>query len=82
MELKYVLIFIQSEERGKEEYASTEKTPDARIARSAGNSLDKLGGSSASVDPDGKKMKSNKISFDIFETYFESLKIACYLINT
>ncbi|KAL0821657.1 hypothetical protein ABMA28_005098 [Loxostege sticticalis] len=42
----------KSEERGKEEYASTEKTPDARIARSAGNSLDKLGGSSASVDPD------------------------------
>ncbi|XP_049706947.2 titin homolog isoform X2 [Helicoverpa armigera] len=42
----------KSEERGKEEYASGEKTQDTRIARSAGNSLDKLGGSSASVDPD------------------------------
>ncbi|CAH0694541.1 unnamed protein product [Spodoptera exigua] len=42
----------KSEERGKEEYASSEKTQDTRIARSAGNSLDKLGGSSASVDPD------------------------------
>ncbi|CAG5020513.1 unnamed protein product [Parnassius apollo] len=41
----------KSEERGKEEYA-TEKTQDTRIARSAGNSLDKLGGSNASVDPD------------------------------
>ncbi|XP_063829230.1 uncharacterized protein LOC135078632 [Ostrinia nubilalis] len=42
----------KSEERGKEEYASTEKPQDTRIARSAGNSLDKLAGSSASVDPD------------------------------
>ncbi|KPJ16021.1 Regulator of G-protein signaling 12 [Papilio machaon] len=42
----------KSEERGKEEYASTEKPQDTRIARSAGNSLDKLGGSNASVDPD------------------------------
>ncbi|XP_045500455.1 uncharacterized protein LOC123697926 [Colias croceus] len=42
----------KSEERGKEEYASSEKPQDARIARSAGNSLDKLGGSNASVDPD------------------------------
>ncbi|KAJ0174717.1 hypothetical protein K1T71_009825 [Dendrolimus kikuchii] len=42
----------KSEERGKEEYASNEKPQDTRIARSAGNSLDKLGGSSASVDPD------------------------------
>ncbi|KAL4709056.1 hypothetical protein ACJJTC_005917 [Scirpophaga incertulas] len=42
----------KSEERGKEEYAATEKPQDSRIARSAGNSLDKLGGSSASVDPD------------------------------
>lgn len=47
------LFSLQSEERGKEEYASSEKTQDTRIARSAGNSLDKLGGSSASVDPDG-----------------------------
>ncbi|XP_075980368.1 uncharacterized protein LOC142979379 isoform X6 [Anticarsia gemmatalis] len=42
----------KSEERGKEEYAASEKPQDTRIARSAGNSLDKLGGSSASVDPD------------------------------
>ncbi|XP_048478956.1 uncharacterized protein LOC105386277 isoform X2 [Plutella xylostella] len=42
----------KSEERGKEEYSSTEKTQDTRIARSAGNSMDKLGGSSASVDVD------------------------------
>ncbi|CAB3233975.1 unnamed protein product [Arctia plantaginis] len=42
----------KSEERGKEEYATNEKPQDTRIARSAGNSLDKLGGSSASVDPD------------------------------
>ncbi|XP_037293091.1 uncharacterized protein LOC115442702 [Manduca sexta] len=42
----------KSEERGKEDYAVTEKPADTRIARSAGNSLDKLAGSSASVDPD------------------------------
>ncbi|XP_031764665.2 uncharacterized protein LOC116412897 isoform X2 [Galleria mellonella] len=40
----------KSEERGKEEYAANEKPADTRIARSAGNSLDKLAGSSA--DPD------------------------------
>lgn len=49
---KYPL-FLQSEERGKEEYASSEKPADSRIARSAGTSLDKLGGSTASVDVDG-----------------------------
>ncbi|GBP52257.1 hypothetical protein EVAR_83118_1 [Eumeta japonica] len=43
----------KSEERGKEEYAANEKQQATRIARSAGNSLDKLAGSSASVDPDG-----------------------------
>ncbi|XP_063386355.1 serine-rich adhesin for platelets [Cydia fagiglandana] len=42
----------KSEERGKEEYAASEKPQDTRIARSAGNSLDKLAGSSGSVDPD------------------------------
>ncbi|XP_073961320.1 uncharacterized protein isoform X5 [Choristoneura fumiferana] len=42
----------KSEERGKEEYAACEKPQDTRIARSAGNSLDKLAGSSGSVDPD------------------------------
>ncbi|CAF4930089.1 unnamed protein product [Pieris macdunnoughi] len=41
----------KSEERGKEEYATSEKPQDARIARSAGNSLDKLA-ANASVDPD------------------------------
>lgn len=48
----FVKLFLQSEERGKEEYASCEKPQDIRIAKSAGNSLDKLAGSS--VDPDGK----------------------------
>ncbi|XP_026495851.1 uncharacterized protein LOC113400488 [Vanessa tameamea] len=42
----------KSEERGKEEYSGMEKTQDTRIARSAGNSLDKLASSNASVDPD------------------------------
>ncbi|CAH2092794.1 unnamed protein product [Euphydryas editha] len=42
----------KSEERGKEEYTGMEKPQDTRIARSAGNSLDKLAGSNASVDPD------------------------------
>ncbi|CAH2043452.1 unnamed protein product, partial [Iphiclides podalirius] len=42
----------KSEERGKEEYACSEKPQDTRIARSAGNSLDKLAGSTGSVDPD------------------------------
>ncbi|XP_050347879.1 uncharacterized protein LOC126771818 [Nymphalis io] len=42
----------KSEERGKEEYSGMEKPQDTRIARSAGNSLDKLAGSNASVDPD------------------------------
>lgn len=48
---------LQSEERGKEEYASSEKPQDIRIAKSAGNSLDKLAGSS--VDPDGKIIIQN-----------------------
>ncbi|XP_045451650.1 uncharacterized protein LOC123660638 [Melitaea cinxia] len=42
----------KSEERGKEDYTRMEKPQDTRIARSAGNSLDKLAGSNASVDPD------------------------------
>nr|XP_037874468.1 uncharacterized protein LOC101741769 isoform X3 [Bombyx mori] len=42
----------KSEERGKEEYAYSDKPTDTRIARSAGNSLDKLGSTSAGVDPD------------------------------
>ncbi|CAK1555851.1 unnamed protein product [Leptosia nina] len=42
----------KSEERGKEEYATSEKPADTRIARSAGNSLDKLASSQGSVDPD------------------------------
>lgn len=46
---------FQSEERGKEEYATSDKPQDIRIAKSAGNSLDKLAGSS--VDPDGKFLK-------------------------
>ncbi|XP_049875960.1 uncharacterized protein LOC126373752 isoform X3 [Pectinophora gossypiella] len=47
----------KSEERGKEEYAATEKPQDTRIARSAGNSLDKLAGSSN--DPDEQEECSN-----------------------
>ncbi|XP_052743270.1 uncharacterized protein LOC112045005 isoform X2 [Bicyclus anynana] len=42
----------KSEERGKEEYSGIEKPQDTRIARSAGNSLDKLADSTGSVDPD------------------------------
>ncbi|CAH2258228.1 jg19922 [Pararge aegeria aegeria] len=42
----------KSEERGKEEYSGIEKPQDTRIARSAGNSLDKLADPNASVDPD------------------------------
>lgn len=50
--VRYFKWNFQSEERGKEEYAANEKPQDTRIARSAGNSLDKLAGSSA--DPDGE----------------------------
>ncbi|XP_053611139.1 serine-rich adhesin for platelets isoform X3 [Plodia interpunctella] len=49
----------KSEERGKEEYAATDKPQDTRIARSAGNSLDKLA-SSGSVDPDDSSRREDK----------------------
>ncbi|XP_069360945.1 uncharacterized protein [Maniola hyperantus] len=42
----------KSEERGKEEYCGMEKPQDTRIARSAGNSLDKLADPNTGVDPD------------------------------
>lgn len=64
--LKWVELFFQSEERGKEEYAASEKPQDTRIARSAGNSLDKLAGSSA--DPDGELI--NNIRYKIFAVLF------------
>lgn len=41
---------FQSEERGKDEYATNDKPQDTRIARSAGTSLDKLAGSSGEID--------------------------------
>lgn len=44
------LLLLQSEERGKDDYSSSEKTQDTRIARSAGNSLDKLAGSSGELE--------------------------------
>ncbi|XP_041981892.1 uncharacterized protein LOC121735219 isoform X2 [Aricia agestis] len=47
----------KSEERGKEEYADIEKPEDTRIARSAGNSLDKLA-SNSGADPDEQEQCS------------------------
>lgn len=62
-----LLDVLQSEERGKDVYEGIEKPQDTRIARSAGNSLDKLA-TNTSGDPDGesfnRKQTTYRIQFD------------------